>query len=80
MPVIQVKVKPRSRESALQPQPDGTYLALLKSPPVEGEANAELVALLARHFGTSRAAVRIKTGAGSRLKRVTIDTSPSTEP
>lgn len=71
--VIQVKVKPRARESALQPLEDGSYLATLKSPPVDGEANAELVALIARHFGVARSAVQIKTGAGARLKRVAID-------
>lgn len=71
--VIQVKVKPRARESALQPLEDGSYLATLKSPPVDGEANAELVALIARHFGVARSAVQIKTGAGARLKRLAID-------
>jgi uncharacterized protein YggU (UPF0235/DUF167 family) len=35
-----VKVKPNARQSSLQRQPDGSWLALLKSPPVDGKANA----------------------------------------
>ncbi|MCC7096911.1 MAG: DUF167 domain-containing protein [Thermomonas sp.] len=72
MPVLQIKAKPNSRASALIEQDDGTWLAQLKSPPVDGKANEELIALVARHFGCAKAAVSIKTGAGSRLKRVTI--------
>lgn len=72
MPVLQIKAKPNSRASALIAQDDGTWLAQLKSPPVDGKANEELIALVARHFGCAKAAVSIKTGAGSRLKRVTI--------
>jgi uncharacterized protein (TIGR00251 family) len=73
MPVIQVKVKPNARISLLEPQADGTFLASLKSPPVEGKANAELIGLIARHFGCAKSAVTIKSGAASRLKRVVIE-------
>ncbi len=73
MPVIQVKVKPLARTSALLPLPDGTFAATLKAPPVDGKANAELVALVAGHFGVAKAAVRIKSGAHARTKRVEVD-------
>lgn len=72
MPILQVKAKPNSRVSALTLQADGTWLAQLKSPPVDGKANAELIELVARHFGCAKSAVTIKTGAGSKLKRVVI--------
>lgn len=72
MPVLLIKAKPNARASSLQQQEDGTWLAQLKSPPVDGKANAELIALVARQFGCTKAEVDIKTGAGSRLKRVTI--------
>lgn len=71
--VLQVKVKPNARASRLEAQPDGSWLATLKSPPVEGRANEELIALVAAHFGCRRAAVSIKRGAGSRLKLVSVD-------
>ena len=71
--IVQVKVTPRSRESSLTQMPDGTWVAKLKSPPVDGKANAELVALVAKQFGCSKAAVSIKSGAAGRTKLVRVD-------
>lgn len=67
-----VQVKPRSARSGLEQRPDGTLVARLHAPPVDGRANAELVALLAAHFGCPKSAVRIESGAGSRTKRVSV--------
>ena len=75
MPIIQVKVKPNARVSSLEALNDGTYLATLKAPPVDGKANAELVALVARQFGCSKSAVTIKAGAGARMKLVAVAAS-----
>jgi len=75
MPIIQVKVKPNSQVSSLVVLGDGTYLAHLKAPPVDGKANAELVVLVAREFGCARSAVTIKAGAGARTKLVAIAAS-----
>jgi len=68
--ILQVKVKPNARMSSLEQAPDGTWLAKLKSPPVDGKANAELIALLAEHFGCRKAEVVIRSGASGRLKLV----------
>ncbi len=70
MTTIRVKVKPGARATALLPQPDGSYVAQVKAPPVDGKANAELLALVARHFGCARAAVTIQAGASARTKLV----------
>ena len=72
MSVIQVKVRPSSRASALEELSDGSYLATLKSPPVDGKANAELIALVAKHFKVSKSDVTIKSGAGARMKLVAV--------
>jgi uncharacterized protein YggU (UPF0235/DUF167 family) len=40
---------------------------------VEGEANAALIAYLAKTLKVSRSAVRLAAGATARLKRVEID-------
>ena len=72
MPILHVKAKPNSRVSLLSQQPDGTWLAQLKSPPVDGKANAELIGLVAREFGCTKSSVTIKAGAGSKLKRVIV--------
>ncbi|HET7125812.1 MAG TPA: DUF167 domain-containing protein [Lysobacter sp.] len=47
-------------------------MAHLKSPSVDGKANAELIVLVAREFGCAKSAVEIATGAGARIKRVRI--------
>lgn len=52
---------------------DGMWEARLKSPPVEGRANAELVGLVARRFDCPRRAVTIKSGGAGRLKLVRIE-------
>lgn len=72
MTLIQIKVKPNSRASRLQQQEDGTWLAHLKSPPVDGKANAELIALVAKHFNCRKSDISIKAGASSRLKLIQI--------
>ena len=71
--IIQIKVKPNSRASLLQQNEDGTWLAHIKSPPIDGKANEELIALVAKHFGYRKSEVSIKSGASSRLKLVQIE-------
>jgi uncharacterized protein len=72
MRTIQVKVKPNARSSGLEELDDGTWLARVTSPPVDGKANEELVRLIAEHFGVRKAQVSIQRGASGRLKRVQI--------
>ena len=50
MPILLVKAKPSARVSSLTQLEDGTWLAQLKSPPVDGKANAELVGLVSKQF------------------------------
>ena len=73
--IIQVKVKPNARVSELTQTDTGQWLAQLKSPPVDGKANAELIALVADRFRCRKAAVTIKSGAGGRMKLVRIETA-----
>lgn len=71
--VIEVKTKPNSRVSLIEQVEGGVWLAQLKSPPVDGKANEELLALVARHFGCRRSAVSLKSGASARTKLVRIE-------
>lgn len=73
MKTLQIKVKPNARVSVLAEQPDGSWLAQLKAPPVDGKANEELVALVARHFGLRKSQVTIRSGASGRMKLVQLD-------
>ena len=71
--VLQVKVKPNARASSLAQAEDGTWQAQLKSPPVDGKANQELIALVAEHFGCAKSAVTIRSGASGRMKLVQVE-------
>jgi len=71
--LLQVKVKPNARISSLVQEAGGTWIARLKSPPVDGKANAELISLIAERFGCRKAAVAITSGASGRRKIVKVD-------
>ena len=73
MRTLKLKVKPGSREESLTEQDDGTWLARVKAPPVDGKANAAVIALVAAHFGVRKAQVTIKSGASGRLKLVQVE-------
>jgi len=70
---IGVRVKPNARASALRDQGDGTWIAEVKAPPVDGKANEELRTLVAREFGVPKARVSIRHGASGRAKLVEIE-------
>ena len=70
--VITVHAKPRSAVSSLERDAAGNWVARLVSPPVDGKANAELIGLVARHFGCAKSAVSVRSGASARVKRVSI--------
>ena len=74
MKTIQVKAKPNARVSTLSEIAPGPWLAQLKSPPADGKANRELIALVARHFGCPKSSVSIKSGASGRMKWIKIVT------
>lgn len=70
---LRIRVKPSARSSSLEQLPDGSWVARLKSPPVDGRANEELTALVASHFHCPKGAVRIKAGGSGRTKLLAID-------
>jgi uncharacterized protein len=76
MRTLKVKVKPGSRREELAEQADGSWVAHIKAPPVDGKANAALIALVAAHFGLRKAQVSIRSGAGGRLKLLQLEDSP----
>ena len=78
MTTLRISVKPKSRDASLTQRQDGTWVATLRSPPVDGKANDELCRLVARHFGVRPSQVRIKSGAAARTKTVTVDNGVST--
>jgi uncharacterized protein (TIGR00251 family) len=73
MRTLRLKVKPGSREEGLTELDDGSWLARVKAPPVDGKANAAVIALVAQHFGLRKAQVHIKSGASGRSKLVQLE-------
>ncbi|MBW4502881.1 MAG: DUF167 domain-containing protein [Scytonema hyalinum WJT4-NPBG1] len=69
-----VKVKPNSKIQKIEEQADGSLSVRLKSPPVDGKANEELIKLLAEKFDVPKSHITIKSGLSSRQKLVEIDT------
>jgi hypothetical protein len=73
--ILRIKVKPGARASELVQEADGSWAARLRSPPVDGRANKELIALVADRFRCPKSAVSIKSGAAARTKLVKIEAS-----
>lgn len=69
---LRVKVKPNARTSSLAQEADGSWIARVKSPPVDGKANLELIELVAAHFGCRKSAVLRRSGASGRMKLLTV--------
>lgn len=72
MAILKIKVKPNSKQQAFHEEPDGSFTVHLKSPPVEGKANQELVKFLAKHLGVPKSQIIIKSGLSSRHKFVEV--------
>jgi uncharacterized protein (TIGR00251 family) len=66
--LLKVQVKPNSKQQKIQAQADGSLTIYLKSPPVDGKANQELIKLLAKHYKIPKSTIVIKSGLSSRNK------------
>ncbi|HYP75519.1 MAG TPA: DUF167 domain-containing protein [Polyangiaceae bacterium] len=69
---IRVRVKPKAAKSRILGVKEGGLEVAVAAPPVDGEANSELIRTLARGLGCGKSAIEIVTGAGSRSKLVAI--------
>lgn len=75
---LAVRLTPRGGRDAVEGwalDADGRpYLKVrVASPPVDGAANAALIALLAKTLGTPRSTIRITSGETARIKRLELD-------
>ena len=70
MALLKIQVKPNSKQQNILEEPDGSLKISLKSPPVDGKANQELIKLLAKKFGVPKSEIIIKSGLSSRNKLV----------
>ena len=71
--LLRVAVVPNARRTGADGLHDGALRVRLTAPPVEGQANARLLAWLAAELDCPRRAVRLQHGDTSRRKAVEID-------
>lgn len=67
-----VLVQPRASRPKLGPIHDGRLKVAVTAPPVDGEANAAVIELLARRLGVGKSAVEVIAGVSSRRKTIRI--------
>lgn len=67
-----VRVQPRASRDEVVGVQESHLRVRLTAPPVEGQANAALVDLLAKRLGVRRSAVSIVSGETGRLKWVEV--------
>ncbi len=67
-----VLVQPRASRAKVGPLHDGRLKVAVTSPPVDGEANAAVIELIAKTLGVSRSAVEVVAGATSRRKTIKV--------
>lgn len=70
---VAIRLTPRGGRDAITGERDGVILARVSAPPVEGKANAALIALVAKTAGVPKSTVRIVHGETARTKTVAAD-------
>ena len=70
---IAVRLTPRSNADEIFGERDGTVLARVTAPPVDGRANAALCRLVAKRAGVGVRSVSVVRGAGAREKVLRVE-------
>lgn len=68
--IVNVRAQPRSSRSGIDGQFGDSIKVRIRSAPVDGKANRELIETLAEAFGISKSAVLFKGGETSKTKRI----------
>ena len=70
---LSVRVQPRASRTEVVGEHDGALKVRLAAPPVEGEANRELVRFLGKLLGVAPSRVTVVSGATGKSKVVEIE-------
>ncbi len=70
--MVRVHVKPKASRSRILGERDGVLQVCLAAPPVDGEANAELVRTLSRQLGVPQSSIELVSGRTARTKLVCV--------
>ena len=72
---IAITVKTGKKQNAVNADPQtGEIIVEVKGKPIKGQANKQIVEVLAKYFGVSKSAVTIVRGTRSKFKVVEIAT------
>ena len=69
---IEVRVKPGSKLTEVEKQPDGTYVVKVKERATEGRANEAVIEAIAEYFNVPKSAVDIIRGHKTRVKIIAL--------
>jgi uncharacterized protein (TIGR00251 family) len=74
---LEVSVSPNARQTRAEGLHDGALRVRLSAPPVDGKANAMLVAWIAAELGLAQREVRVARGDTARRKCLALDVTPA---
>lgn len=70
--IFAVRAIPKSSKSEIVGVHEGALKVKINALPVDGAANAELIKILAKHFGVAKSAIEILKGQTSKTKQIKI--------
>jgi uncharacterized protein (TIGR00251 family) len=76
---LRLHIQPGARKTEVAGLHGEALKIRLAAPPVDGKANACLIAFLAERFGVAKSAVSLLSGDTSRVKRVHVSGLTATE-
>lgn len=69
---ISVRVKPKSKQQNIEQNSEGVWIINLKSAPIDGKANQELINVIAEKFKVKKSQITIKSGLSNHNKIIEI--------
>ncbi len=75
----EIKVQPRASQNTISGVVAGVLRIRVTAPPVNGQANAAAITLLARALDVPKSAIRLVKGASSREKTLAVESLSQAE-
>lgn len=69
---ISIYVQPGAKTTEVSGEHDGALKLRINAPPVDGKANAAVIAFLAARFGVSKSSIALISGDTNRRKRLRV--------
>ncbi len=76
---IEIRVQPRASRNTISGVRAGILRIRVTAPPVDGQANAAAIALLAQALDLPKSAIRLVRGASSREKTLAVESMSQEE-